>query len=106
MEKLRPSAKAIDKAIKSAEPKTWMEVLEILGQFRFRNGIAWSNVYYMGSYQGLRLHYFDSKNNRVELPSKTEVYVVKEHPELGKIHVDATGKEIKGYDKSLFKPHF
>lgn len=94
---MRTSAKSIHKAIEAARPNTFKELLKVLGQFRFRNGITWCNVYFMGCHQGVRLQYFDSKNRRVDLPSKTEVYAMKEDNEIaGKIHVDKTGKEIRG----------
>jgi hypothetical protein len=93
---MKTSARAIKKAIEEKQPKTFKALLEVLSPFRFRNGIGWSNCYFNGVYQGVRLHYFDSKNRQVELPSKTDVFCMPEDKEIaGRVNVDATGKEIK-----------
>ena len=94
-----PTIKKIHKAIEEKRPNTYLELVDIVNPLVLPS-YGWNavNVYFMGAYQGVRVFIYDSKEKEYQLPSKTEVYVIKEHKELASINVDKEGKAIKKYN--------
>lgn len=101
-----PTIKKIHNAILDKRPSNYSELIDVVNSLTLPSyGWNANNVYYMGAYQGVRLFVHDSKQKKYELPSKTEVYAIKEHEGLNRINSNKEGKEIK-HDGGSISDHY